>query len=127
MPKVGRNDLCYCGSGKKYKHCHWKADQDAQRSRLNMRRARNVLFARLADFAQRPRFESDLQAAFQLFWDGRRDIKKDALNHLEQIRFLEWYLIDYHSSHDRQRLIDMFRAQAAGYISPEERAYLGAW
>ncbi|HRX28035.1 MAG TPA: preprotein translocase subunit SecA [Saprospiraceae bacterium] len=23
-PKVGRNDLCPCGSGKKYKHCHGK-------------------------------------------------------------------------------------------------------
>ena len=22
--KVGRNDLCPCGSGKKYKHCHGK-------------------------------------------------------------------------------------------------------
>ncbi|MCB0194892.1 MAG: SEC-C domain-containing protein, partial [Anaerolineae bacterium] len=22
----GRNDLCYCGSGKKYKHCHMKTD-----------------------------------------------------------------------------------------------------
>ncbi|MDR3304155.1 MAG: YchJ family protein [Treponema sp.] len=24
-PKIGRNDLCSCGSGKKYKHCHGKA------------------------------------------------------------------------------------------------------
>jgi preprotein translocase subunit SecA len=24
VPKVGRNDLCPCGSGKKYKHCHGK-------------------------------------------------------------------------------------------------------
>ncbi|THB66468.1 MAG: preprotein translocase subunit SecA, partial [Spirochaetaceae bacterium] len=24
IPKVGRNDLCPCGSGKKYKHCHGK-------------------------------------------------------------------------------------------------------
>ncbi|MFN3581474.1 MAG: preprotein translocase subunit SecA [Pseudomonas sp.] len=24
--KVGRNDPCYCGSGKKYKHCHGKID-----------------------------------------------------------------------------------------------------
>ncbi|OYV45633.1 MAG: preprotein translocase subunit SecA, partial [Halothiobacillus sp. 20-53-49] len=23
-PKLGRNDLCWCGSGKKYKHCHGK-------------------------------------------------------------------------------------------------------
>ena len=22
--KIGRNDPCYCGSGKKYKHCHGK-------------------------------------------------------------------------------------------------------
>jgi preprotein translocase subunit SecA len=22
MPKVGRNDPCPCGSGKKFKHCH---------------------------------------------------------------------------------------------------------
>jgi preprotein translocase subunit SecA len=22
VPKVGRNDLCPCGSGKKYKKCH---------------------------------------------------------------------------------------------------------
>ena len=24
LPKVGRNDLCHCGSGKKFKHCHGK-------------------------------------------------------------------------------------------------------
>jgi preprotein translocase subunit SecA len=27
MPKVGRNDLCPCGSGKKYKNCHMRKDQ----------------------------------------------------------------------------------------------------
>jgi hypothetical protein len=26
-PKVGRNDPCWCGSGKKYKSCHMKADE----------------------------------------------------------------------------------------------------
>jgi preprotein translocase subunit SecA len=25
-PKVGRNDPCWCGSGKKYKHCHLRSD-----------------------------------------------------------------------------------------------------
>jgi len=28
-PKVGRNDPCWCGSGKKYKNCHMKADNQA--------------------------------------------------------------------------------------------------
>ncbi len=25
--KLGRNERCWCGSGKKYKQCHWKSDQ----------------------------------------------------------------------------------------------------
>lgn len=28
-PKVGRNDPCYCGSGKKYKNCHFREDRAA--------------------------------------------------------------------------------------------------
>ncbi len=32
--KLGRNDPCWCGSGKKYKHCHLKADRrDRKRQR----------------------------------------------------------------------------------------------
>ncbi len=27
-PKVGRNDPCWCGSGKKYKRCHLKSDRE---------------------------------------------------------------------------------------------------
>ena len=27
LPKIGRNDPCHCGSGKKYKNCHMKDDQ----------------------------------------------------------------------------------------------------
>ncbi|MDX1628256.1 MAG: SEC-C metal-binding domain-containing protein [Fulvivirga sp.] len=26
MSKIGRNDPCHCGSGKKYKHCHMESD-----------------------------------------------------------------------------------------------------
>ncbi len=32
--KIGRNDVCWCGSGKKYKHCHMKEDKQAQRERV---------------------------------------------------------------------------------------------
>ena len=28
--KPGRNDPCWCGSGKKYKHCHYKLDKQAE-------------------------------------------------------------------------------------------------
>ena len=29
-PKIGRNDACWCGSGKKYKKCHMEADEAGQ-------------------------------------------------------------------------------------------------
>lgn len=28
MPKIGRNDMCFCGSQKKYKHCHLDRDKE---------------------------------------------------------------------------------------------------
>jgi hypothetical protein len=40
MPSLGRNDRCWCGSGRKYKLCHQTAD-DRKRSavRTTTRRA----------------------------------------------------------------------------------------
>jgi preprotein translocase subunit SecA len=29
---LGRNDPCWCGSGKKYKHCHWRQDRTQKNS-----------------------------------------------------------------------------------------------
>ena len=28
VPRIGRNEPCHCGSGKKYKHCHYAQDQE---------------------------------------------------------------------------------------------------
>ena len=39
-PKVGRNDPCPCGSGKKYKHCHLRKDRAAARRSSRGARAR---------------------------------------------------------------------------------------
>ena len=30
--KIGRNDQCPCGSGKKYKHCHYDKDLEARQA-----------------------------------------------------------------------------------------------
>ncbi len=35
---IGRNDPCYCGSGKKYKKCHWLQDEEAER-KLSLQKA----------------------------------------------------------------------------------------
>jgi uncharacterized protein YecA (UPF0149 family) len=33
IPKLGRNQECWCGSGKKYKQCHMRKDEQARRAR----------------------------------------------------------------------------------------------
>ena len=30
---LGRNDVCWCGSGKKYKRCHLEADEEKRRKK----------------------------------------------------------------------------------------------
>ncbi len=32
--KLGRNDPCHCGSGKKYKYCHYEEDRAAEAKAL---------------------------------------------------------------------------------------------
>lgn len=41
-PKIGRNDLCYCGSGKKYKKCCMKKDQEEVRKEQLLKQEETV-------------------------------------------------------------------------------------
>lgn len=34
--KIGRNDPCHCGSGKKYKNCHLKKDNSSMKSKAGI-------------------------------------------------------------------------------------------
>ena len=45
MPKIGRNSLCPCGSGLKYKHCCLSKDEERAReeNERGKRRAENVI------------------------------------------------------------------------------------
>jgi len=38
--ELGRNELCWCGSGKKYKRCHLDSDAHKQRMRNDLGRKR---------------------------------------------------------------------------------------
>jgi hypothetical protein len=40
--KIGRNDLCYCGSGKKYKKCCMKKDQEEASRELLLKQSETV-------------------------------------------------------------------------------------
>ncbi|MFQ6015151.1 MAG: YecA family protein [Anaerolineae bacterium] len=126
--KVGRNDPCPCGSGKKYKHCCLKKEKEVHSHSVRMERADQTLFNKMTDFANNRRFTTDLWSAFDLYWDRRRDIDdKDTLNSGEALRFVEWYLYEYRTAEEKKRIIDIFLDEKNDDLEPEEKVWLDAW
>jgi hypothetical protein len=48
MAKTGRNDLCSCGSGKKFKRCHGVKPSDSRKSKVLMIVVGGAIIAALA-------------------------------------------------------------------------------
>jgi len=73
MAKTGRNDPCPCGSGRKYKVCCLKQDEDAERERF--KRAAAVAAAQAEEAAAKTRrhAEATLQAL-----EHERDLAEDS-------------------------------------------------
>src|SRR5215207_7751313 len=69
MPKIGRNDPCPCGSGKKYKQCHLPIEEAAAAEQLRLRRSVDTLMPKIITAAQSQ--AAAIPAAFQRFWDGK--------------------------------------------------------
>jgi tetratricopeptide (TPR) repeat protein len=101
MPKIGRNDPCPCGSGKKYKHCCQDKDEAAERAAASAARA-----AAAAEHKERQvRFEhedelaSASNAVIDLLDAGKVDEAEQAAREL-LVRFP-----DVHDGYDRLGMV----------------------
>ena len=125
MAKVGRNAPCPCGSGLKYKKCCLPKEQAAQMRALSVRRDDELLWGELLAFAQRPAFLVDLDSAFSRFWNA--DVDLDAAETLDRQQleaFLEWFILDYRTSKERKRLVELYAEEQEPRLTPERRALL---
>src|SRR5215813_8538724 len=52
MAKIGRNDPCPCGSGKKYKHCHLPIEEAAEAEQRRLRGAVDTLMPQIIEAAR---------------------------------------------------------------------------
>lgn len=134
MGKIGRNDPCPCGSGKKYKRCC--LEKRAARSWAETRGTGSFTFEERASAIQKlishasgPEFETDRDIAVSLFWGGlledRTDEEIRMVEELPQteINFNTWFLYDM-GLEDEKTILDLFLAQEGGRLSPGERTYL---
>lgn len=119
MSKIGRNDPCPCGSGKKYKKCCMEKDK-AQR-RYND--AKQNLLSKLVDFFHEDRF---IEQADELTADYIAIIGVDAAEELvedEYIQFLNIALFDA-PLESNKRLVEIFYEEEGEHLPPQEREIL---
>jgi hypothetical protein len=135
MNKIGRNDPCPCGSGKKYKKCCLEKRESGSAAATETgsftSKERASAIQKLLQFASGPEFETDRDIAASLFWGGlladRTDEEIRMVEALEQteINFNTWFLYDM-DLEDEKTVTDFFLAQEGRRLPPGEAAYLKA-
>ncbi len=126
--KIGRNDPCPCGSGKKYKNCCLAKDRARRLCDSAWRQDEQLVLDQLLDFARRPDFDYQFVVAFNLFWNGNYGTEGlGVLGRHEVSRFLDWYIYDYRLEEKRKRLIDLFLEELGSDLSPREQECAQSW
>jgi hypothetical protein len=127
MNKPGRNDPCYCGSGKKYKQCHLREDQAAERELREQADAARFLRFDLPRFARDERFVADFDHALPLYWNNQYDAgNAGEMSEFEALRFLDWFVFDY-ALEDGTRILDVYQKEVGGELKPIQQKLLASW
>jgi tetratricopeptide (TPR) repeat protein len=119
---LGRNDPCWCGSGKKYKNCHLREDETARARAAS----KSNLMQWLNDYALR-QFEKDFKSATEFFFG--RDIMSEGEQSQQLVQLgqaLEYFVYDFRLPNN-QRVIERFVAEQGKRLSAEERALVDDW
>lgn len=92
MPKLGRNQPCWCGSGRKYKKCHLNADLVARRgskmvrnSRIDRRIVEEMLSRRNAEESRRQSLQGKGKPIISADYKGHRFVAVGNTLHYSKI------------------------------------------
>lgn len=123
---VGRNDPCPCGSGRKYKRCHFEADAAARPrapGRHPIHELDHRLTLRITEFAGQ-RFPDDVEAAAQMLEEHPRmsaDLAVPWLAYVEHYggrTAVDWFLEEEGPS---------LSSAARNWLEAQRRGWLSVW
>jgi hypothetical protein len=130
-PKPGRNDPCWCGSGKKYKKCHLAADEEAERSgagRDGLPELDETIGATWQDLLERAsdwhRQDEALTAMELFFGDVPRELGAAGLS---DSGFFEWYLLDYRPKSTGRTMVEEYLRRRGPRLDDAQRELLESW
>lgn len=129
MPKIGRNDPCHCGSGKKYKQCHLPIDEASQSERRRLRQAQDALLPKLIEATQG--LPEAMPAALDRFWNGKyTPAQLSELDDLEwrgADRFLTWLAFDVRLDDGRTLVERLASGEGVVEFTDDELRLLKEW
>lgn len=127
MNKPGRNDLCFCGSGEKYKNCHMKQDQEREAARRGCLEAARFLRKDLLSFARDTRFAVGFAKALPLYWNNLYELENaEAMSQNEALRFFDWFVFDAQQE-DGSYVIQTYHAERRADLSQYQQEVLDKW
>lgn len=127
MDKPGRNDLCYCGSGLKYKKCHYKIDQEAEQERRRWIDAANFLRRDLLAYARDEQFAAAFATALPFYWQELYTLENaEEMSQPEALRFFDWFMFDYEMP-DGERPLTHYHRTHHNDLSTIQQEILTRW
>lgn len=129
MEKPGRNDPCYCGSGKKYKQCHLASDLAAEQQARQWVDAARSLRVDLLDYADDELFDTAVADALPIFWDGYYTAENyHLMDAFEAERFYDWFLFDYQPKEGEwKRPAESYGEAQAKSLNDAQQTLLTQW
>lgn len=122
MERPGRNDLCPCGSGRKYKRCCLPHEDERVEFAATFEAVALPLLTRLARFAEsaaQSRLEAVAREEFP-FWNGRFDKSRGA-------RVVDFLMFEYRPRHFGRRTVEQFAIEVSPGLDPVAQAMLSSW
>jgi hypothetical protein len=116
----GRNDPCWCGSGKKYKKCHLDADERPQPAAPAIPDEHQTLRNRLGEFLMATASERDTRLALEEFFG-------DGSPEPDQMPLIDWMMHDWVPRRLGHTIMREYLLKHGAGLAPRERELVEAW
>jgi hypothetical protein len=119
-PTPGRNDPCWCGSGKKYKKCHLDSDETPQAAAPAIRGEFVGLRNRLGKFLMETASKRDTRLAHEEFFGGG-PVEDD------QMPLIDWMMHDWVPPRLGRTIMQEYLRERGAGLTPRERELVESW
>lgn len=117
---IGRNDLCHCGSGKKYKKCCLQNDSKIKSTNIKLENAQTIysnLYHKIYNYSSETKFEKEYEKAREIFYV----IDDNSLNEKFEKLFNTYFMFDHIMENKKVMSVSFYEELQGNLNSTEVR------